>query len=70
MTELAVAVMASADKSLMPFVGLPKFGWSAWLSGPSGGVDPYCVSLRPKRGLGELILELLTMGPEAPSFLN
>jgi len=45
-TGPTVAGMASTDESLAPFMGLPKHGGSARLSGPSGGVDPRCPVLR------------------------
>jgi hypothetical protein len=64
----ATAGMASTDENLVPFVGLPMYGTSAWLSGPSDGDDPCCITLVPERGPGKLVWELLALGPEAPSF--
>jgi hypothetical protein len=67
--------MTSTDKGVVPCLG-PSFSkvmGVARLSRPSDdGADPF-VSLchtghQLERGLGELVWELLTLGPGAPSF--
>jgi hypothetical protein len=58
--------MAFAHESLVPFMGPPKYGGSARLSGRRSGVDPRRVSLGTEQGPGEHVWELPALGLKAP----